>query len=1250
METTLDSRKIRNPFPGLRPFETDEYRLFFGREGQSDNLIKRLERTHFLAIVGTSGSGKSSLVRAGLLPALRGGLMAGAGSGWRISIMRPGSDPIGNLAAALADKDVLLDAGGNLGVAEAQAVIEATLRSGSLGLVEAARRARFGEHEKLLVVVDQFEELFRFRSARAQSSTVDDAAAFVKLLLEAAQQRLIQIYVVPTMRSDFLGDCAQFQGLPEAINDGQYLIPRMTRDERRFAISGPVGVTRGKISEPLVNRLMNDVGDNPDQLPILQHALMRTWDYWAQHRRNGEPIGLEHYEAVGTMADALSRHADEAFYELPDDRSRAIAEKIFKALTEQGAGNRETRRPLPLHQLCTIAGASEAETVLVINTFRHESRSFLMPAAGTPLLPDTIIDISHESLIRNWERLKRWVNEEAQSARVYRRLAEAAILYQHGEEGLLSGPFLQIALDWRAQNEPNRVWAYRYNPEFETASRFLDASRQNRDEQVAAREREQQELIARERRELEQAQLYADQQRRAARRLRWLATGMAVMFVLAIFTAGYAVAAKRKTEAQRQELALTLLQKQKAENERFRSDMARAEAEQSRQEANEARERALQKAVEEEEHAKTEAKRANVEAVAAKRNAKEAVAAARKAKTAEDAAESSATEARNALERGELIRSGLEASRRGDIKQAQTSFQTLKEKLKPLQPGSPNSPNLALSAKEQFVNEYGWTLSHLAGTLHDTEDFESAIETYEEARQILEGVLKNEKRPILFETYHGLAHAYHDNALMRSDASNTQLPAPRLKLTAEEQFKKAEEYYTKALDYLKDTSGGDPSANVAAYQNLAKLYLDTGKFTDAEANFKLVVDAYKTVEYRPGAKTIGALKDLAEFYRGQNRNAEAAETYVELIDLQEGMGDEGGGIRALADNYGELGQIYAALNQDVRAETAFQISERLQQLLLKTKLRGTSVIKPDAADITYDSDLDELGDMYLKLDRVPFAVRSYEEALMIRKEVTAKHNLLPDSYLKLALTYDQNYPDKTKAEEYYKLVIDVTDKAGTNYLGDDGLRQRVQALRGLGTLYADELNDPVKAEALFKSALEALEPVHSRLAWADELATYAALLKLYRAANKDKEIEQVYQRFFAAISKRHQDFITSSYRSDDYPQFMTAYFNALGKIATFFLQRDMARADSIFAANLSGPPFISRAHDPKALGEMADSVEKWRDRLRELQKTEDATKLDRIISESRARQKELLATQDEIEQLRKKQQSEQPAPAASPNP
>ncbi|HEV7473552.1 MAG TPA: ATP-binding protein, partial [Pyrinomonadaceae bacterium] len=469
----IESKEIKNPFPGLRPFETDEYRLFFGREGQSDALIARLQRSHFLAVVGTSGSGKSSLVRAGLLPALRGGLMAGAGSGWRIAIMRPGNDPIGNLAIALADKETLLEAGGGLPPAEAEAVIDATLRRGSLGLVEVARQARLDENEKLLLVVDQFEELFRFRATRQLSSTGDDASAFVKLLLEASQQQELSIYVVPTMRSDFLGDCAQFQGLPEAINDGQYLIPRMTRDERRFAITGPVGVTRGKITEPLVNRLMNDVGDNPDQLPILQHALMRTWDHWARHRLNGEPIGLEHYEAVGTMSDALSEHADEAFNELPNERSRQIAEILFKALTERGVHNREVRRPTCLKDICQIADATPAEVTSVIDVFRGGGRSFLMPPAGVPLTPETVIDISHESLIRNWVRLREWVKEEAESARIYRRLAEAAMDYRGGAGGLLDDVTLQYVITWREKAQPDRAWAARYPQDFAGVMSYL---------------------------------------------------------------------------------------------------------------------------------------------------------------------------------------------------------------------------------------------------------------------------------------------------------------------------------------------------------------------------------------------------------------------------------------------------------------------------------------------------------------------------------------------------------------------------------------------------------------------------------------------------------------------------------------------------------------------------------------------------------------------------------------------------------
>ena len=260
-----------NPFLGLRPFEERDEELFFGREEQVDELVGRLRRRRLIAVVGTSGSGKSSLVRAGLLPALHGGFMAGAGSRWYAATLRPGTQPIANLAEAL-------EASGVLGPPEPHdevraGLARAALDRGALGLVDLLRDSQVRPGDNVLIVVDQFEELFRFKQ-----ENVNEAAAFVKLLMAAAAYPDLRLYVVLTMRSDFLGECAEFAGLPEAINDGLYLVPRMSWDQLRRAIVGPAGVAGAEIEPALVTRLLNDLGDNPDQLPVLQHALMRTWD------------------------------------------------------------------------------------------------------------------------------------------------------------------------------------------------------------------------------------------------------------------------------------------------------------------------------------------------------------------------------------------------------------------------------------------------------------------------------------------------------------------------------------------------------------------------------------------------------------------------------------------------------------------------------------------------------------------------------------------------------------------------------------------------------------------------------------------------------------------------------------------------------------------------------------------------------------------------------------------------------------
>jgi len=545
-ESLADTRVANNPFPGLRPFEFDESHLFFGRDGQSEQLIAKLSRTHFLAVVGTSGSGKSSLVRAGFLPALWGGFMTSAGSAWRVAILRPGNDPIGNLARALNTPDVF---GSELEENSAiqTAIAESTLRRGSLGLVDTLRQAVMVEGENLLIVVDQFEEIFRFARVAEGAEYGNEAAAFIKLLLEAARQREVPIYVVLTMRSDYLGDCSQFWGLPEAINESQYLIPRLTRDQLREAISGPVAVGGGKITPRLVNRLLNEVGDSQDQLPVLQHLLMRSWHEWNEKRlemdvqegeqivrrkhkdvHKGDAIDLCCAEAVGGMAEALSRHADEAYFELPNDHHREVAASLFKALTEKGTDNREIRRPITLGELTSITGARQSEVVTIIEAFRQPGRSFLMPPAPIALNSESLVDISHESLIRGWSRLKDWVDEEARSARIYRRLAETAVLYKEGGAGLWRDPDLQIALTWREEGKPNEVWARRYHPEFALAGRFLDESVAARDAQVRKDEAQRRKEINR-------------------RRLTALIFGVAFLFSLAM--GAYAYSAKTKAES-----------------------------------------------------------------------------------------------------------------------------------------------------------------------------------------------------------------------------------------------------------------------------------------------------------------------------------------------------------------------------------------------------------------------------------------------------------------------------------------------------------------------------------------------------------------------------------------------------------------------------------------------------------------------------------------------------------------------------
>lgn len=645
-----------HPFPGLRPFEPDEDHLFFGRERQIDELLRRLRSTRFLAILGTSGCGKSSLVRSGLIPSLYGGAMTRAGSSWRIAILRPGEDPIGNLAAALAAPEALglPDGGDDLSLG----LLETTLRASNLGLVESVRQARIPPRDNVLVLVDQFEELFRFKQSRREQGR-DEAVAFVKLLLEASRHLEVPVYIALTMRSDFIGNCLELPELPEAINEGLYLVPRMTRDELRSAITGPVAVGGAAIAPRLVARLLNDVGDDPDQLPILQHALMRTWDRWDEDHAPGEPLDLRHYEAIGTMKEALSRHAEEALGEL-DQRGRSVAETLFRALTELGADGKGTRRPVRLAEVSALTGGSADEIAVVAERFRRPGRSFLMPPAGVELRADTVLDLSHESLMRIWERLHKWAEEEGQSAQVYLGLARAAARHESGASALWRDPELQIALNWHRQQHPTEAWAARYDPSFERAIRFLDASAAERNREIAEREESR-------RRKLRQARALTIVFAAAA-------LGLLALGVYAFSLKAKAEAALMRVNRQNQEIQE---KNESLEREKRRADAQRREALRQRAVADQERGKAEQQTrlteeqqrVAEEQQRIAEAQRRRAETEELQARASEAA-----ANAARLEAEGRRSEAVQERERAERLRAASEESERETKRLGRLSF------------------------------------------------------------------------------------------------------------------------------------------------------------------------------------------------------------------------------------------------------------------------------------------------------------------------------------------------------------------------------------------------------------------------------------------------------------------------------------------------------------------------------------------------------------------------------------------------
>ena len=536
------------PYVGLRPFDEKDALLFFGREAHVRDLLAKLEyQQRFISVIGASGSGKSSLVRAGLIPALHRGALASAGHCWKVHITKPGDAPLQHLVEKLTEDQRWIDGGDR---AASMASLRAQFAINPLALAEQyQRRAGSFNGEALLLVVDQFEEIFRYRQ-----QNIDEAEAFINLLLRSASED-VPVYVVITMRSDFLGHCVAFFDLPEAINSGLYLTPRLRPEQLKSIIASPLALIGSDIDPVLVNRLINTL-EGDDELPILEHALLRMWNHARENGRNRieeqnfaiicKSRDGENDATSPKLAFAIGNHASEIYDQLTPQQ-QAIAQQIFPALVERRE-NRDVRRPQTFEQLIDLVGNRNQDSlIVVIDAFRQDGAGFLLPPATEKIGKETLIDISHESFFRQWHLYKQWLDEEALDAAELKEWHYRWMRHQQTGSGWLDDNDSYRASQWLERtgkyHNPQQ-WALRYlaQDDFQSVKTFIQTSQQ------IVKEKQQAETVRLEKEVALQRQLaeHAENQKqqaeafaRSSRKKSFWAIGAAIVaIVFGIISAG----------------------------------------------------------------------------------------------------------------------------------------------------------------------------------------------------------------------------------------------------------------------------------------------------------------------------------------------------------------------------------------------------------------------------------------------------------------------------------------------------------------------------------------------------------------------------------------------------------------------------------------------------------------------------------------------------------------------------------------
>jgi WD40 repeat protein/energy-coupling factor transporter ATP-binding protein EcfA2 len=400
------------PYRGLEAFREEDAALYFGREQDTAQLIERLRTTRFVAVLGPSGSGKSSLVRAGLLPAVRRGTIPG-GEAWRVIDVVPGEHPLAALAAGLA----------HLPGAGAPSPADLAADERALDVAVATALESRPEGERVMVLVDQLEEAFTL------CADAGERAAFLGNLVYAATIPGGRVVVIASMRADFYHRLAEHPELRALVSTHQHLVGPMDARALRRAIEEPARHAGLELEPGLTRRILTDVADRPGTLPLLEHLLVELWQ-----RRRGRTLTLEAYAASGGVEGALARRANEVYGAMPPER-QALARRILLRLTQPGEGTEDTRRRATRSELVTRPD-EEAEVDAVLESL---TAARLVTVGRDPASDQAVVEVTHEALIRGWPELRGWLDEDRDRLRAERHLSDAAVEWDRGgrEEGAL---------------------------------------------------------------------------------------------------------------------------------------------------------------------------------------------------------------------------------------------------------------------------------------------------------------------------------------------------------------------------------------------------------------------------------------------------------------------------------------------------------------------------------------------------------------------------------------------------------------------------------------------------------------------------------------------------------------------------------------------------------------------------------------------------------------------------------------------